>query len=184
MLFTNKTLEINKITSREGKAYRVLELFNIYAYRYFTQVEEEMTDKIIFVKDNVTHRYLDIDKTEKGFIFKNCKSDKLTIVLDMLDYKQFLKNSRIEVAKESEINFNKLRDFKLANRFNVNWTVALLQVEEDGFGILKLTTTSGRVSYLIVKDKKANIVPLRLVNDYLKDNNIDFQLENATWELL
>lgn len=183
MLFTNKTLEINKI-KKDEKVYRQLELFNIYGSRYFTQVEEEMTDKIIFVKDNVTHRFLDIDKTEKGFIFKNVKSDKLTIVLDMLDYKQFAKNSKIEVAKESAITFNKIKDFKLVNRINTNWTVTLLEVEEDGIGVLRLTTTSGRLSYLIVKDKKAAILPFKIVEKYLKDNEIDFDLEKASWEVL
>lgn len=186
MLFTNSTLEINKSISKiDGKEFRQLELFNIYGSRFFAQVEESMTDKILYVKDNVTHRLLDIDINEKGnLVFKNTKSDKLTIVLDMLDYKQFAKNSKIEVASESEVDFVKIRDFKLRNRLNTNWTVSLFDITEDGFGILKLTGTSGRTKYLIVKDKTAQILTFKAAKEFLKENGIDFEIESAKWNIL
>lgn len=185
MLFTNTTLEINKVKSKEGdKEFRQLELFNIYGSRYFTQVDKDMTDKILFVKDNVTHRYLNIEKTEKGFIFRNTKSDKLTIVLDMLDYKQFVKNSKIEVAEESEIDFIKVQDFKLKNRLNTNWTVSIFDVLENGFGILRLTGTSGRTRYLIVKDKVAKIFGKKGAKEFIQENKINFDLDKADWTTL
>lgn len=178
MLFTNTTLEINKITTKEGKELRSLELFNIYNSKYFTQVDKDMTEKILFVKDNVTHRYLDIEKSEKGFMFKNTKSDKLTIVLDMLDYKQFaVKETKIEVGAKSEFAFNLVHEFKLKNRLNTTWTVSIFDVTENGFGILRLTTTSGRVKYLIVKDKIARIFTLKGAETFLKDNGIEFDLD-------
>lgn len=184
MLFTNTTLEINKISSRDGKEYKQLELFNIYNSRYFAQVDRDMTDKILFVKDNVTHRFLDIEKTEKGFMFKNTKSNKLTIVLDMLDYKRFTRDSKIEVSKDSQIVFDKIHEFKLKNRLNTNWTVSLFDVEEDGFGILKLTGTSGRARYLIVKDRVAKIFTLTGAETFLKENGIKVNLNQTEWTTL
>ena len=183
MLFTNVTLEINKIKSGE-KEFRQLELFNIYGSRYFAQVDREMTDKILFTKDNVTHRFLDLEKTEKGFMFKNTKSDKLTIVLDMLEYKQFVKDSKIEVASESEIDFVKVHDFRLKNRLNTNWTVSIFDVTENGFGILRLTPTSGKMKYLIVKDKVAKIFTFKAAKEFLKENGIEFEFDGAEWETL
>lgn len=180
MLFTNTTLEINKVKSGE-KEYRQLELFNIYNSRYYTQVDKDMTDKILFVKDSVTHRFLDLERTEKGFIFKNTKSDKLTLVLDMLDYKHFTTDSKIEVYKDSEIAFDTVYNFKLKNRTNTRWTVSILEVCEDGFGMLKLTGTSGRPKYLIVKDKTAKIFTLRGAENFLKENGIKIDLNTIEW---
>lgn len=183
MLFTNKTLEINNI-EKDGKTHRQLELYNIYGSRYYTHVDSKMTDKIKFVKNNVTHLFLDIDKVGTGFMFKNTKSDKLTIVLDMLDYKQFFKDSKIEVSEDSEIKFEKVKECTLVNRINTKWTVTMLEVVENGKGILRLTTTSGRVSYLIVLNKKVVMVNSNNIESFLKENNISIDINKTKWNLV
>lgn len=179
MLFTNKTLEI--VRTKKGK---YLELFNMYKNEILIPTVEGLHDKILFVQDSVTHKYLNLQVTENGLKFENTKSDKLYLILDLLEYKFFKTNSKIEVATSSEVEFDKVETYNLKNRLKTNWTISILEVIGDGFGVLKLTSTSGRNSYLIVNKKHATITNLKGALKIIKENNIKIDLLNEKFRTI
>lgn len=179
MLFTNKTLEIVK--TKEG---RKLELFNMYRKEISIPTTEGLNEKILFVQDSVTHKYLNLQVTEEGLKFENVKSDKLYLILDLLEYKFFKNNSKIEVAVNSEVEFDKVEIYNLKNRLRTNWTISILEAIGTGFGVLKLTSTSGRISYLLVNNKQATITNFKGALKFIEENKIKFDLVNEKFRLL
>lgn len=180
MLFTNKTLEM--IKTREG---RKLELFGMYRKEISIPVLEGVNEKILFVQDSVTHKYLNLQVTEEGLKFENVKSDKLYLVLDLLDYKFFKTNSKIEVGASSEVQFDKVEIHSLKNRLQrTHWTISILEAIGTGFGVLKLTSTSGRVSYLLVNNKYVTITNFKGAVKFIEENNIKFNLADEKFNLL
>lgn len=176
MLFTNKTLEI--IKTREG---RKLELFSMYRKEITVPVTKNTNQKILFVQDSVTHKYLNFQVTEDGLIFENAKSDNLYLVLDLLEYKFFKTNSKIEVASGLEVIFDKVDEHSLRNRLKTNWTISILEAIGNGFGALKLTTTSGRVSYLLVNNKQVTITNFKGAVKFIEENNIKCDFTKVEW---
>lgn len=179
MLFTNKTLEIVK--TKEG---RKLELFNMYRKEISLPVTEGLNEKILFVQDSVTHKYLNLQVTEEGLKFENVKSDKLYLILDLLEYKFFKNNSKIEVAVNSGVEFDKVEIHNLKNRLRTNWTISILEAIGTGFGALKLTSTSGRISYLLVNNKQVTITNFKGALKFIEENKIKFDLANEKFRLL
>lgn len=180
MLFTNKTLEIVK--TKEG---RKLELFNMYRKEISIPCVEGLHDKILFVQDSVTHKYLNLQVSEEGLKFENSKSDKLYLVLDLLDYKFFKTNSKIEVGASSEVQFDKVEIHNLKNRLQrTHWTISILEAIGTGFGVLKLTSTSGRVSYLIVNNKQVTITNFKGALKFIEENKIKCDLANEKFTLV
>lgn len=179
MLFTNKTLEI--VNTKRG---RKLELFNMYRNEISIPASEGLHDKILFVQDSVTHKYLNLKVTENGLTFENTKSDKLYLILDLLEYKFFKTNSKIEVAVNSEVEFDKVSIYNLKNRLRTNWTISILEAIGDGFGVLKLTSTSGRISYLIVNNKQVSITNFKGALKFIEDNKINFNLEKEKFKMI
>ena len=179
MLFTNKTLEIVK--TKEG---RKLELFNMYRKEITVPVTEGTNEKILFVQDSVTHKYLNFQVTENGLVFENSKSDNLYLVLDLLDYKIFKTNSKIEVASGLEVTFDKVDQHNLKNRLKTNWTISILEAIGNGFGVLRLTTTSGRISYLLVNNRTVTITNFKGAVKFIEENKIDCDFAKVEWNIL
>lgn len=179
MLFTNKSLEI--IKTREG---RKLELFSMYRKDITIPVAEGTNEKILFVQDSVTHKYLNFQVTENGLVFENTKSDSLYLVLDLLEYKFFKTNSKIEVASGLEVTFDKVDEHDLRNRLKTNWTISILEAIGNGFGALKLTTTSGRVSYLLVNNKSVTLTNFKGAVKFIEENKIDCNFTKIEWTRL
>lgn len=180
MLFTNKTLEI--IKTKEG---RKLELFTMYRKEVSIPVLESVNEKILYVQDSVTHKYLNLQVTEEGLKFENVKSDKLYLVLDLLDYKFFKTNSKIEVGASSEVQFDKVETYNFKNRLQrTNWTISILEAIGTGFGVLKLTSTSGRTSYLLVNNKQVTMTNFKGALKFIEENNIKFNLAEEKFNLL
>lgn len=178
MLFTNKTLEI--FIDKDGD--KKLELYNLYGDETVLSVADKMNSKILFVQDNVTHKYLTLTSKNDGLTLENKKNDKVHIILDLLDYKHFKTSSKIEsVSGGREVNFKLIKELRFKNRFKSHWTISILETEDSGFGILKMTSTSGRVSYLIINDKQVMITSFRGAKLYIKDNDIDFDIEKTKW---
>lgn len=179
MLFTNKTLEIVK--TKRGKK---LELFNMYRNEISIPAVEGLHEKILFVQDSVTHKYLNLQVTEEGLKFENVKSDKLYLILDLLEYKFFKNNSKIEVAENSKVEFDKVEIYNLKNRLRTNWTISILEAIGTGFGVLKLTSTSGRISYLLVNNKQVTITNFKGALKFIEENKIKFDLANEKFRVL
>ena len=171
MLFTNKTLEI--INTEEG---RVVEMTNVYGHHDTMPIDKSVSDKVTYIKDNVTHKYLDIEELE----LKGIKTDVITLVLDSLDYKSFKCNGRFEVAESDKDKFTFAGEIKHKNRLETRtYGIDIVTINKnEEFAIGKLTMTSG-LTYFVIKNK-GDLVCLTYgaAIKYLKEKNIDLILKN------
>ena len=117
-------------------------------------------------------------------VFENSKSDNLYLVLDLLDYKIFKTNSKIEVASGLEVTFDKVDQHNLKNRLKTNWTISILEAIGNGFGVLRLTTTSGRISYLLVNNRTVTITNFKGAVKFIEENKIDCDFAKVEWNIL
>lgn len=171
MLFTNKTLEVIKLDEK-----RVVEMVNVYGHNDTLPVDDSVNEKVTYVKDGVVHKYLDI----KDGALVSTKNNKITMVLDSLEYKCFKCNGRFEVAANDKDKFTKEGEIKYKNRTETRtYGIDLVSIDKDEkIAVGKLTMTSGLTFFLIKNDNDLVLLTHRAAIRYIDDNKLGIILKD------
>lgn len=180
MLYTNRSLEI--IKDEEGN--RRLEILNMYDKSISIAIDRRISDKLISVEGKF-HKFLSLTERKGELMLTNVKDTNLYVILDLLDYKCFQKNSVLLTLK-GDTGFETLRYYRTSNRCNrCKWGLHILKAPKRAFSILKIYTTSGKEKYLTIYKKFVMLHSSESVKNYIKEHNIDFDFNDSLeWELL
>lgn len=184
MLYTNRSLEI----INDDKGRRRLEILNMYGKSVSILIDNRVSENLISVEGKF-HKLLSLSENDKGELMlvsdKNKKDKDLYIVLDLLDYKCFQRNSVLLTLK-GDVGFETMRYYRSTNRCNrCKWGLHILKAPKRTFSILRIYTTSGKEKYLTIYKKFVMLHSEESVKEYIKEHNIDFDFNDSLeWELL
>lgn len=178
MLYTNRGLEII-----ENENDRKLELINMYDKKVLIPIDKRVSDKLLMVQGKF-HKFLSLEEDNGNLKLVNRKDNDLYLILDLLDYKCFQRNSVLLTLK-GDTGFETLRYFRTNNRCNrCTWGLHVLKAPKREFSILKIFTTSGTEKYLTIYKGFIMLHSLESLNSYIQNNGIDFDIQTSEWELL
>lgn len=179
MLYTNRGLEI---IEKDNK--RHLEVLNIYDKNITIPIDEKVSDKLIMVQGKF-HKFLSLEENEDGTLkLVSRKDGNLYLILDLLDYKCFQRNS-VLLKLKGDTGFDTLRYFRTNNRCNkCTWGLHILKAPKREFSILKIFTTSGTEKYLTIYKGFIMLHSIESLKSYVERFNINFNVDESEWELL
>lgn len=185
MLYTNVELEI--VESSKG---RVVELIDIYGHKLDEiKLDNKISNKLISINDKL-HDNLSIHVDENNRInIVNEYNDDIYVILDLLDYKCFRKNSILLKSKDDKkiTNENIIRYYRTSDRSGkCKWAIHIFKLPRRDFTVLKMITTSGKERYLVNYNSTVSILSKEELKDYTYKNNIKYKLNESddSWELL
>lgn len=179
MLYTNRSLEM--VTDENG---RKLEITGLYDRPILIDIDKNVSDRLISVEGKF-HRFLSLEEENGKLKLVKRKDGQLYIILDLLDYKCFRKNSLLLKPKDTN-DFKALRYYRTTNRCGMcKWGLHILKAPKNkDFSILKIRATSGKEKYLTVCKGYVKMHSDKTIGKYLSKYNINFDLKNTEWELL
>lgn len=181
MFYTNRGLEII-----EKKKERKLEILDTYGKTLEEiHVDKGVSDKMISIHGKF-HNNLSLEFNKNGITLVNKKDEDIYIVLDLLDYKCFQRNS-VLLKLKGDNGFESLKYHRTANRCGrCKWGLHILKAPKREFSILKMYTTSGNEKYLTIYKNFVMLHSKGTLLEYIKHFNIDFKLDDSdeAWELL
>lgn len=178
MLYTNRSLEIIEENGR-----RKLEISNLYNREISIPIDKKVSEKLISVQGKL-HKYLSLESNGRYLKLTNKNEEDLYIILDLLDYKCFRRNSVLLTLKGDK-GFKTLRYYRTVNRCDkCRWGLHILEAPKREFSILKMYGTSGIEKYLTIYRGFIMMHTTESLVQYIKDYNIKFDLSSAEWELL
>ena len=179
MIYTNRSLEI--ITNDKG---RKLEITDLYNRPILIDIDRNVSDRLISIEGKF-HKFLSLEEEKGKLKLVKRKEGQLYIILDLLDYKCFRKNSLL-LKPEGTDDFKVLRYYRTSNRCGMcKWGLHILKAPKNKkFSILKIRATSGKEKYLTIYKGYVKMHSDKTIEKYLSKNNINFDIKNTKWELL
>lgn len=181
MLYTNRGLEIIK---EHGE--RKLEVIDMYGRRIEDiHIDKNVSNELISVQGKF-HENLSLREYNGELTLINKKEDDIYIILDLLDYKCFQRNS-VLLKLKGDTGFDTIRYYRTSNRCGrCKWGLHILKTPKRDFSILKIYTTSGNEKYLTIYKSFIKLHSKESLLKYIEEYNIDFKLDDSddAWELL
>ncbi len=181
MLYTNRGLEIIK----KGDD-RILEILDMYGNRLEEiYIDKKVSNQLISVQGKL-HENLSLKVDNNKITLVNEKDDNIYVILDLLDYKCFQRNS-VLLKLKGDTGFDTIKYFRTSNRCDrCKWGLHILKAPKREFSILKMYSTSGSEKYLTIYKTFIMLHSKESLLKYINNYNIDFKLDESdeAWELL